>query len=181
MRDIIKLAILFFGIMLGVMLLGALLSSCGRDDENSGNNSTEEIEQEETSPTIEAENPLTVRGTASIDMSNESIRNGFFEAVMFEGKPDGDPKSATPIASVSEEGINHMKQLPTQFDFRMTIPNAVPGNTYFVYGAVYSTSEKLTVLVEGKCQNTTEVQYCSVVGEGNMVNYWMDLDSPKVN
>jgi hypothetical protein len=180
MRDILKLAVVFFGILLGVMLLGALLSSCGRDNVDSEPDTAEE--SEEVLPTSQpAQNPLTVRGTASIDMSNESIRNGFFEAVMFEGKPDGDPKSATPIASVSEEGINHMKQLPTQFDFRMTIPNAVPGNTYFVYGAVYSTPEKLTVLVEGKCQNTTEVQYCSVVGEGNMVNYWMDLDSPEVN
>lgn len=178
MRDILKLAILFFGIMLGVMLLGALLSSCAKD--GGSKTVTEEIEQE-VSPTVEAQNPLTVRGTASINMSHESIRNGFFEAVMFEGKPEGDPKSATPIASVSKEGINHLRQLPTQFDFRMTIPNAVPGNTYFVYGAVYSTPEKLTVLVEGKCQNTAEVQYCSVVGEGNMVNYWMDLTSPAVN
>jgi hypothetical protein len=158
-------------------MLGYLLSSCtgGESKRDSRRSDNEEVEEVTPTPTEAAKNPLNVRGTASIPMQVESINNGFYEAIAYEVLPGQDISEANPIASVTKEKINHQRQLPTQWDFRMTIPNFSPSNTYYVFGAVYATPEKLTMLLEGKCTNNAETKLCSIVGEGNLVNYWMEL------
>jgi len=174
MRDIVKLALTFFGIMAVVLVVGVILSSCGRDDEEMP--VVEPQEQVVAVPTgVVEENPLTVRGTAAIGIQVNSIRNGFFEAIMYEVKPGEQIDQAVPVASVTQGEINHQLRLPTQWDFRMTIPNFRSENRYYVFGAVYATPQKLTRLLRGRCQSAEETEYCSVVGQGRQVNYWMEL------
>lgn len=129
--------------------------------------------QSERASSTTATNPQRIRGTAGINRQLPSVQNGFFSANIFEAANAQTADEGVIVASHSQAGRNHQEGLTTQWDFRMTVPNFDPQKFYYVKSGLFADESKNTQLLEGVCDQQGE--YCSVVQNGSLVGFYMEL------